>query len=159
MHGSTEMGVLKCMFVWMVLAIGATTAQFKILGLLDPSMGMDLIDSASPLVKIRSFEVNQTDISESLVHSINNNGQARGFSIEQLDNNADSTLENKTTSTPSDNSNIIKVRIMEDESTHRRTNVDEPSSAIIDNAIGINNGLEADKISQLKSAPLNKPSK
>lgn len=143
------MGVFICVFVWMVFVFGESTAQFKVLGLLDPTMGSDLIDSTSPLVKIQSFEENHGDATASLVHS----SQARGFSDEQMDKTA--TLENAT-STRND-SNIIKVRIMEDESTNQRTNINEPT--IIDNAIGINNGLETDDILQSNLGPLTKPSK
>lgn len=152
MRSPSEMGVFVFLLIWMVFAFGVSTAQFKILGLLDPTMGSDLIDSASPLVKIESFEENHSDMAT----SIGNNGQARGLSDEQLDKTTIVALENATLSRI-DSANIIKVRIMEDESSRRRLDVNEP--AIIDNAIGINNGLEADDILQTNSAPLLKPSK
>lgn len=159
MRSASETGVFASVFVWMVFALGEATAQFKILGLLDPNMGSDLIDSASPLVKISSFEDNHSsDDGAGAAAALISSGQARGFSVEKLDTSTEHVVQNATTER-GDIANIIKVRIMEDHSSHRKLlDVHEP--AILENAFSINNGLEVDDVLQLNpSMPLVKPSK
>lgn len=148
MRTASEIGVFKLLFVWLVFVIGVATAQFKIIGVLDPTMDSDLIDTVSPLVKISSFEENQSELKQTPV-------QGRGLNSDQMDTLDDS--ENKTNSQMI-NANVITVRIMEDDSLHLRMDANnEP--AIINNAIGINNGLEADdQLLQSNSAPLARPS-
>lgn len=134
---ATSETALVSTFVWMVFAFGVSTAQFKILGLLEPEAGSDSLASAGPLVKISSFDENSGADNSAMVSS----GQARGFSVEQLDKAAEKSLK-KSDIESVKNVNVIKVRIIDELSSKQLEAAHDP--AVLDNAITINTGLEAD---------------
>lgn len=128
--------MMRVITLLILLVAKTCMAQFRIIGVLEPSNNDEQLEKAntSSLVQLETFlEKNE----EFIVPQI----QSRGFS--------DSVLPLTVNNRAIDNTNLIKVHIMDN-------SLREKSEPIQENAYQINNGLEAVTVNTERTRPATK---